>query len=51
MQDINIASTDTESAQTDAQKKKRDIAIAVPTVIGGVAILGANSCFRMRKCQ
>ena len=40
LQNINIASTDAESAQTKAQKK-RDIAIAVPTVIGGVAILGA----------
>lgn len=42
LQNINIASTDSESAQASEAKKKRDIAIAVPTVIGGVVIIGAQ---------
>jgi len=42
LQNINVASTDLESAQASEAKKKRDIAIAVPTVIGGVVIIGAQ---------
>jgi len=42
LQNINIASTDLESAQAAEAKKKRDIAIAVPTVIGGVVIIGVQ---------